>query len=185
MDWNIQSVKYLHELVQQYDERKSRGWEAEFLERIGKEWACLHCGGNSWVSDFSASLVFKGCLPDLENSKLVKASTVPKVMSRNPRHSTGAYWHRYCCCCCCCSCLMLLQQQHCDATQNTCAATSKQLAVVVQNCTVIKTKQNCECRQNDARILQSFHFWLLLSLQPTTALCQHSGNRSIATHKFC
>ena len=31
----------------------------------------------------------------LGNSKLVKAQTVPKVTSRNPRHTAGAHWHRY------------------------------------------------------------------------------------------
>ena len=36
-DWNFQSVKYLHELVQQYGGRKSGGREAEFQERIRKE----------------------------------------------------------------------------------------------------------------------------------------------------
>ena len=41
----------------------------------------------------SARLVFKGGLPDSENSKLVKALTVPKVTSRNPRHAAGAHWH--------------------------------------------------------------------------------------------
>ena len=33
--------------------------------------------------------------PDSENSKLVKAPTVPKLTSRNPGHATGAHWHRY------------------------------------------------------------------------------------------
>ena len=47
------------------------------------------------VSDFSARLVFKGGRPDSQNSKLVKAQTVLKVTSRNPRHSAGAHWHRY------------------------------------------------------------------------------------------
>ena len=52
-DWNFQSVKYLHELVQQHGGKKRGGQEAEFLERIRKESACLpHCGGSSWVSDF-------------------------------------------------------------------------------------------------------------------------------------
>ena len=31
---------------------------------------------------------------DSENSKLVKAPTVPKATSRNPRHAAGAHWHR-------------------------------------------------------------------------------------------
>ena len=33
MDWNFQSVKYLLELVQQYDGRKSGDLEAEYQER--------------------------------------------------------------------------------------------------------------------------------------------------------
>ena len=78
----------------QYGGRKSGGRDAEFQEKIRKEWACLHCGGSSWVSDFSARLVFKGGRPDSENSKLVKAPTVPKAKSRNPRHAAGAHWHR-------------------------------------------------------------------------------------------
>ena len=47
-DWNFQSVKCLDdsELVQQYGGRKSGGWEAEFQERIQKEWACLYRGGS-------------------------------------------------------------------------------------------------------------------------------------------
>ena len=68
---------------------------SSFQERIWKEWACLHSGGSSWVSDFSARQVFKGGGPDSENSKLVKAPTVPKLTSRNPGHATGAHWHRY------------------------------------------------------------------------------------------
>ena len=36
----------------------------------------------------SARQVFKGGRPESENSKLVKAPTVPKV-------TTGAHWHRY------------------------------------------------------------------------------------------
>ena len=36
-DWNFQSVQYLHELVQQYGEKKSGVQEAEFRERIRKE----------------------------------------------------------------------------------------------------------------------------------------------------
>ena len=58
------SVKYLYELVQKYGEKKSGVQEAEFRERIRKEGACLHRGGSSWVSDFSARLVFIGCRPD-------------------------------------------------------------------------------------------------------------------------
>ena len=34
---DFQSVKYMHELVQQYGGRKSGGREAEFRERIQKE----------------------------------------------------------------------------------------------------------------------------------------------------
>ena len=34
MDWNFQSVKYLHKPVQQNGGRKSGGQEAEFQERI-------------------------------------------------------------------------------------------------------------------------------------------------------
>ena len=44
---------------------------------------------------FSARLVFKGGRPHSENSKLVKAPTVPKVTSRNPGRAAGAHWHRY------------------------------------------------------------------------------------------
>ena len=46
---------------------------------------------------FSACLVFKGSRPNSENSKLVKAPTVPKVKSRNPKvksrngHAAGAH----------------------------------------------------------------------------------------------
>ena len=93
MDWNFQSVKYLHELVQQYGGRKSGGREAEFQERIRSmpaSWReCLGFG-------LSARQVFKGGRLDSENSKLVKVSTVPKVTSRNPGHAAGAYWHRSC-----------------------------------------------------------------------------------------
>ena len=88
-DWNFQSVKYLHELVRQYGGRKSGDREAEFRERIRKEWACLRFGGNCWVSDFSARPVFKGGWPNSENSKLVKALTVPKVTSRNQDMQLG------------------------------------------------------------------------------------------------
>ena len=37
--------------------------------------------------------LFKGDWPDLENSKLVKALTVPKVTGKNPGHSAGVHWH--------------------------------------------------------------------------------------------
>ena len=40
--------------------------------------------------------VFKGCWPDSENSKLVKALTGPKGKSRNAGHAAGAHWHRLC-----------------------------------------------------------------------------------------
>ena len=53
------------------------------------EHAC-NVDGVSWVSDLR--LPVRG-LPNSENSKLVKAPTVPKVTSRNPGHSAGAHWH--------------------------------------------------------------------------------------------
>ena len=95
MDWNFQSVKYLHELVQQYGGRKSGGWEAEFQERIRKEWACLQRGGSFCGFGFECPSVFKAGLPDSESSNLVKVSTVLKVTSRNSGHCSWAHRHSY------------------------------------------------------------------------------------------
>ena len=45
--------------------RKSGGWEAEFQERIRKEWACLHRGGSFLVFGFHCQSVFKAEGPTL------------------------------------------------------------------------------------------------------------------------
>ena len=80
--------------MEQYGGKKSRGREAEFQERIRKELAYLYSGGSFLGFGFHCQSVFKGGRPDLENSKLVKAPTVPRVTSRNPGHYAGADWHR-------------------------------------------------------------------------------------------
>ena len=72
IDWNFQSVKYLDKLLQQYGGRKSRGQEAEFQERIRKEWACLHGGGSLWVSDSIASPYLKVAGPTRKIQSLSK-----------------------------------------------------------------------------------------------------------------
>ena len=73
MLWNFQCVKCLDKHVDQDDGRKSWGWEAEFQERVRKEWACLQRGGSFRGHCFGLDCpsVFKGDRPDLENSKLV------------------------------------------------------------------------------------------------------------------
>ena len=45
--------------MQQYGEKKSGGRQAEFQERIRKEWECLHCGGSFLVSDSTARQYLK------------------------------------------------------------------------------------------------------------------------------
>ena len=54
MDWNFQCVKYLDKYLEQDEGRKSEDRDAEFNERIRKEWACLQSGGSFVVSDPSA-----------------------------------------------------------------------------------------------------------------------------------
>ena len=66
--------------------RKSGGREAEFQERIRKEWASLQGGGSFRGFGLECPSVFKCGHHDLENSKLVSAPRVPKV-SRNSWHS--------------------------------------------------------------------------------------------------
>ena len=92
---SFQSVKNLDEFVRQYGGRKSGSREAEFQERNRKEWACLQRGGKFVGFRFHCPSLLNGGRPDSENSKLVKAQTVPKMTSRNPGHAAGAHWHRY------------------------------------------------------------------------------------------
>ena len=64
------------------------GSRSRIQRKDSKRMSMPECGGNCWVS---ARPVFKGGWPDSENSKLVKAPTVPKVTSRNSGHAAGAH----------------------------------------------------------------------------------------------
>ena len=94
MDWNFQSVKYFWANLCNYmveekagveKQNSKKGWRFEKNEHA--------CSVDS--EEFCGLSVFKGGLHNSENSKLVKAPTVPKLTSRNPRHSSGAHWYRY------------------------------------------------------------------------------------------
>ena len=82
--WNFQSVKYLDELVQQYGGRKRGGREAEFQERIRKEWACLHRGASFLGFRFHCPSVFKVVGPTRKiqsSSKLWQVLKMIKIIS--------------------------------------------------------------------------------------------------------
>ena len=92
--WNFQSVQMHGQICRTRWWKKRQGQHAEFQDRIGKEWSCLHCGGGSHTSfRFHCHAVFKSDLPDSDKSMLDKALIVPKWTSSSPRHAAGAHWH--------------------------------------------------------------------------------------------
>ena len=71
MDWNFQRFKYMDDLVQNMLEEKAE---------VKKQNCKKGLRGGNFVG---FGFLFEDGQPDSENSKLVKAPTVPKVTSRH------------------------------------------------------------------------------------------------------
>ena len=75
--------------------KKKQGSRSRFPRKDSKRMSMPAWWRESLGFRFHCQSLFKGGWPYPDNSKLVKALTVQKVTSRNPKHSAGAYWHGY------------------------------------------------------------------------------------------